>query len=414
MKWRSAPLGVWVLALAAAPLAGSFGSTGELQAALAKPLSPGSVAMLVEYRDEAAARGRWAEALRDPHADIRAAAARVVNVAGAASLVPDLARALASEQDRGASVEEFRALAALGDTQSDETLLGAAKRIRGPLIRLLAESLGRRGPEGAKGALARMGVLALREQDEQLWGAVLDVARESGAQVDAGLIVASVGIRAGAFRAATCWYLARTHQEGVALPPQLTEALEAAQHAVQGSGDPQADFACEVLGRVLGHQPAENARLVESVRQTTGLDNILDPAILKQLTGAEKVALGLLTSGGLEEFLLEKTTGPSESNGLGGKQQPGTWQLDLSSFPSDFVSDLLATTGCRPSADVVWSGAQIVYGPYGRPRTVALIPLGSLGKCDVAARILLATALAPSGMTPTTGLVLLRLDRTSG
>ena len=54
----------------------------EWQKALAGPLSPGSVALLVEHRNEPGVRERWAAALKDDRPEVRTAAARVIYVSG--------------------------------------------------------------------------------------------------------------------------------------------------------------------------------------------------------------------------------------------------------------------------------------------------------------------------------------------
>lgn len=117
-------------ALLAAALSGvvSPGGAAEWKEILDKPLSPGAVALLVEHPSEPAVRARWSEALKDPRAEVRAAAARAINVAAAAPLLPDLAAALGTETDVSAAAEEAGALAALGGPDREEVLKAAARR----------------------------------------------------------------------------------------------------------------------------------------------------------------------------------------------------------------------------------------------------------------------------------------------
>jgi TonB family protein len=91
---------------------GTRASAAEWHEQLAKPLSPGSVALLVEHASQPRVAARWSEALKDPRPAVRAAAARAINVTGTTALAPDLTAARATETDSGAAREEDAALAA--------------------------------------------------------------------------------------------------------------------------------------------------------------------------------------------------------------------------------------------------------------------------------------------------------------
>ena len=87
------------LALLAAPLS----RADELEKLLKRPLSAGSVALLIPHAAAPAAAERIAAALRSPDPTVRGAAARVANVAGATGLVAGVAEALRTEPIRSAS-----------------------------------------------------------------------------------------------------------------------------------------------------------------------------------------------------------------------------------------------------------------------------------------------------------------------
>src|SRR3989442_9971874 len=129
----------------------------EWQKALAAPLSPGSVALLVEHRNEPGVRERWAAALKDDRPEVRAAAARVIHVSGSAWLLPDLVTALSHEADTAAAVEEIRAIGSLGDPITDAALVAAATRLKTPTVDVVADTLGR-----TRGADAFVHLPALR------------------------------------------------------------------------------------------------------------------------------------------------------------------------------------------------------------------------------------------------------------
>lgn len=79
------------------------------------PISPGSIAILVEHPREPAVVARWQAALDDRDARVRAAAARVSNVTIARELAAALEAALERETDDEAALEEVRAVAAVRD-----------------------------------------------------------------------------------------------------------------------------------------------------------------------------------------------------------------------------------------------------------------------------------------------------------
>jgi hypothetical protein len=225
---------------------------------------------------------RWAAALQDPRPEVRAAAARAINVSGAAPLVDELRRALATEQDRDAAREEIVALAALGGKRADETLLAAARRLGPPGADMVASALARsRGPEALSSlpALRELGLnrydtfllwatrggtqsltaaasLALRDRDEAGWGAVVELARRSGATLDPGVLVAALTGTNDAIRAAACWHLALLSAGGHSFDGRVAAAAEAALDGDRPS-DLSAALALELLGRTLGRKPVE-------------------------------------------------------------------------------------------------------------------------------------------------------------
>ncbi len=129
----------------AVPAAEDADPQEDLRAALAKPVSPGSVALLLPFAGAPEARERWAAALRDGRAETRAATGRVVSVAAVASLLPDVLTALKVEADEDAARELLRAAFALGGPSVDTALFAATVRLGvGRLSNDLIDLLGRR------------------------------------------------------------------------------------------------------------------------------------------------------------------------------------------------------------------------------------------------------------------------------
>jgi TonB family protein len=117
------PLVAVLLVLAAEP------PRHDLEKLLARPVSPGVVALLVPHvatDERAAARVLASIAHADPA--VRAAAARLCYVYAVKSAVPALRAALAAETDRAAAVELIRAVALLGGTEAREEARAAAAR----------------------------------------------------------------------------------------------------------------------------------------------------------------------------------------------------------------------------------------------------------------------------------------------
>jgi TonB family protein len=407
-------LGAALAALAArAPAA-------EWQKALAGPLSPGSVALLVEHRNEPGVRERWAAALKDDRPEVRAAAARVIHVSGSAWLLPDLVAALSHEADTAAADEEIRAIGSLGDASIDAALVAAATRLKTPIVDVVAETLGRtraadafvhlpalrsaglsatgyaylarmavrRGP----GDTTRAAMAAVRESDVMAWAAVLDEARRARNAIEVGLIKVALGMEAPRFRALTYWHLAREADRGVPLAPDVAAALEATPEATNKEpGDLDAQFAFEILQRTQARDPRPVSGWTAGAREHRSMlafpMNYDDP-MLKRLTAEEREAA--------------QPPEPKEWKPPAAKP-PGPSEMPMrltTRFPGPFASDLVRVSGCTPGSQAL-AGAVINYAPDGRPGHVSLADSGLSGGCLEAARALLLSALAAqSDITP--------------
>src|SRR5262249_47979546 len=101
----------------------------QADALLARPVSPGAVALLVEISAVPAAQARLSAALADSDPDVRAAAARVIFVSGLRSLIPAVASALADEGNGLAAFEEARAVAYFGAADQETVIRQALMRL---------------------------------------------------------------------------------------------------------------------------------------------------------------------------------------------------------------------------------------------------------------------------------------------
>jgi TonB family protein len=400
----------------------------DWQRVLGLPVSPGSVALLVEHAAEPAVRARWAEALKDPRPAVRAAAARSINVAAVARLVPEVAAALGTETDASAAAEEAEVLAALGGPARDEDLLAVAQRtprfVR-PIALALARSRGRQAL-GSKpllsalatesswsefvllatrrdsGALTYAGSVAVRERNGALLSAVLAAARHEDVALDDGVLVSSLLLPAPEMRALTYWHLVLA---AAAPSPRVVEAVDAAPEGRGDSPEAAAGLAYEMLRRRLGRPAREDPSLVGALRDPSAPWELAsDRAALERLTATELSALSERAPGEpgeLAKWLRSKDPHPLEvrkdakPGAAGAEAAAGLRMLD--GLPAGLVSDLLRVSACAGGRKDAFHGGQVTYGPDGRPREVTLLAAPDVSpQCVQAVRAMLFLALAPT------------------
>jgi TonB family protein len=411
-----------LLPLVAASLAPAAPPDGAaLDALLAKPLSPGSVGLLVEHAADARVVARWREALKDPRPEVRAAAARAVYVTGHGELLPDVSAALAAETDAAAAGEEAEAVAALSGPARDEDLLVASRRlpaalpaVAGALARhrerraldhaALVEGLTDAGrlegfvrlaTRGDPAALAHAGALALRERREALWEAVLDVAR--GAAFDEGLLIAGLQAASPGFRAATFWHLVLSPSPP---SPRVAAAVEATPEALGQVMAIAPRLAHEMLRRRLGGRAQEDpawAAALRDGRGSRGLDD--DREALRRLTASELAALSERVRGdpgALEKWLRSKPFTPRPGR-AGGDPARSVGLRTPDGFPPGLVGDVVRVSGCDPgSRKDAFHGGQVAYRVNGRPQRVTFLPPGANSpECVRAVRALVLLAQGP-------------------
>lgn len=413
--------------LAAMLVLATRGGAAELDDILGKPLSTGSVALLVEHTADPRVRVRLAEALKDSRPAVRAAAARVVNVTFTRGLVPEVASALAVETDFSAAAEEVHVLVVMGEGRRDEDVLAAARRdarfapavaralarARGRealrhyfLLAALADATGmgsfialatRHEPE----ALAEAGALALRQSHAGMWLAVLDVARENDVTLDDAMLAAGLEAASPEVRAATLWHLVLA----VPLPsPRTVKALEASREGASQPDDAGARLAFEMVQRRLGRPPGKEVDWVAALRDPgpagPPYELSQQSEALRLLTPAELSALSERFRGDARE-LHEKLRRPEKDSR---RRQPRaaeparavTFRMP-GGFPPELVRDVVQVSGCTLRKNDAFYGGQVTYGPDGRPRQVTMLTPGDVpAECVRAVKALLFLALADS------------------
>lgn len=418
----------------------------NLKQVLAKPISPGAIALLVEHPEEAAVRERWAKALADPLPEVRAAAARVIDTADVPDLVPQLREALTAEKDPGAAREEIRALVSLGDRADDGRVMEAARRLG--LEGVWLEALGRvRGPtavayylsqlanirlgpgdrrrfylaatRGSREQLMAAASLTLGKDHAESWRAVLESFGKAGVDPDRGILVAALGAKSGEIRRDAAWHLALRAGLGPGPSAELRSAVENA--AADHPADADLAFGLELLRRLLGEKPTENAAWIARLKEDrpSAIDAVageITPsakAALDHLTPAERSAVSRRLTGtdeGLSARLAVTGEAPRAALSSGPVLRTAT------DFPKGLVSDLIAVSGCT-LREPLFAAGPVGYRGDGRPGTVLLATESLSAACRDVAVALLSTSLAPSEHTPAASpemiVVVLHADSTS-
>lgn len=410
---------VVVLAVALAAL-GSLAALAqeEVKTGIGRPLSPGVVASLVGRTKEPAVVARLTEALKDPKPEVRAAAARVINVSGVLVLVPDLRTALATEPDLAAATEQAWALSALGGASENEALVSAARRLGGVAPGRIALVLARTQGPGAvaysslltegppvaerwnaflslaigedQATLGRVAVAVLREGRALAWRALLGVARGSELNADPGLLVAGLQHPESGVRIATCWHLASLLADGQPLPEMVAAAAAALLDTpVDPTLDPFDALGREILGRALGRPAARSGVWIAALRDKGTRSRAwpsFSPRVFTYLTGDERKAADL-SARAVPKRPESKRAKPPEPR----RRSPG-------GYPPQFVTDVLAVSGCEPAPHLAPAMAEVIAGQDGRPRRVAFLKSQLTPSCEAAGRTLLLTALPPLEM----------------
>lgn len=158
----------------------------DAAAALARPVSPGAIALLVAHANSPAAQTRLQEALKDTRPEVRAVAARVAFITKSMGLLPALRAALQQERDDVAAAELVRAVMTLGGTAAHADAMAAATTIRGHAVDAAIETM------------ARLGARELSAQVAPLLAA--DAAREPFARALVGVTKGDAAARAALLR----------------------------------------------------------------------------------------------------------------------------------------------------------------------------------------------------------------------
>jgi TonB family protein len=417
------------------------GGAADWKSALDKPVSPGALALLTPNGREVDARERLRQGLRDPRAEVRAAAARVITISGVSALADELMTVLQREEDAAAAEEEVLALVTVGGPAPDQAIVDLARQRPERAPAVLIALARRRGPSawphvwalrsalkarqlnavflqasrGQAEGLTPAAIVATRDQDADAWDAVLAVAREQDVDLSAS-VASALGSPSDTIRASTRWHVLLTVPDDGTLHPLIRDVLSEVTEPVPQNLDEPARVAFELVRRLRGQPTREEPDLLSRVffESASGWDlqsALARPAVLRLLMPSEKAALAARlrdSDASLEEHLKkvrERRSSPSRERPSRGDapravRTPG-------GFPPGFVADVVAVTGSRGKRDLVAMVAH--YGQDGRPTTVSPPSADVSLACADAMRALGMNMLWPAERLPPSGPVILML-----
>jgi TonB family protein len=401
---------------------------------LAEPLTPGVVALLAEFTNQAAAQQRLAEAFSSVDPSVRAVAARVALATRSVAQVPALRRTLGGERDPKAAAEMVRALLVLRGADADAWILPVLPELGAPASATFVEVLARTRPESLKSVVAvRMPAEAdpgigqalavgLRQNEAQLdaivsllgalnrsdvWSAALTTMMERAAVMPARLLEQALASSAPGVRSDAVWTAAQLMLSEKTVPNAVHAAL--AKAAQPPDADVWEAFGREMVARGLGARPASGP-WADAIRAHPEEARVLIPLRnAKLFTSSEREALASLTGG--EPAREPANTIPRH---VALQFSPSAAMRTLP-WPAPGVAlDLLRLTGCKGDGADRRTVGVLQYAADGTIGGASIDPAGHSAACLRASKAALMMAVAaPHTVASATGreTVLIVFDR---
>jgi hypothetical protein len=424
------------LALAAAVLASPRPAAAEdLTAVLARPVSPGAIALLAEHAVQPAAQKRLIEAVKHEDAAVRAVAARVAFVTMSKGVAPALISAVAKEEHVHTGTEQVRALMGLLGAPGDAIVLGAVKRLGAHAAIAMAESLARTRPEDiprhlpvlvaatAKSELSELGaalasasiqhpthakdivesVLAAKSDD--LWKAVLEPLHITGRRVPPAALVAGLTAAEESHRVRMLWYVFTLSGEGAPLPDDVISAAAPRPIAANAAA---ADLTWEAFARELF---ARQRGTAATKADWTGL--LALPARKERLTTLPYLAYGWLTDA--EVGAIDTATGrrgEADKVRSAARREREKEKIDkppaqstrtIPVFAKGLLADLMTVSGCHPQKNsafvsrdmqMQFAAGEMKYKADGRPAGLSIVQASLSPECLAFVRAALTLTIA--------------------
>jgi hypothetical protein len=417
------------IAIAVVLLFGAWGvalpafAAEELPALLARPLSPGSIAMLVEHASEPAVQKRLGEAVKHENPAVRAVAARAAFVTMSKGLAPALIGAVAKEEHAQTAAEQVRALMGLLGAPGDQIVIRAVTRIGGPTAIAMAESLARTRPADIPGMLPTLMPLVysddlgaaiatacaqhpthateilqaiLASKNPYLFDAVIESMREAARPVPPAVMTQALQSAEAYQRNVVVWHLFFAAAAGDEIPEEVAAAAAASKPIAAGTA--ASDLTWEAYGRELlarfrGSRPTEAdwAGLM-SMPENTRLARSLPLEAYARMTNAELKAIGAVRG--------DNKAGALRRHGRDAKRSDqeieARTQLmrTIPVFAQGLIGDMLAVTDCRPPQADRFAAGSVTYRPDGRAQSIGLIQAPMTKECQAYVRGMMRLTIA--------------------
>ena len=392
----------------------------EIDALIARPTSPGTLALLIAHVKDPRVASHWRASLSHQSPQVRATAARLLFVSGVRAAVPDLVAVLAQESDPAVALEAAQAALAMGDHAIDEAVLASANRLSdGGLILALARARGSSAighidriramgvqslpwhalvpamTAGDASNLDRIADAALAAGDAAMWLAALSVGHDQGLPQTPARVKAALDNPSAVIRAYAWWHVAV-----VAGNEQLPEGLIVEPLNAQELTGVPANLA---FGRELA------ARVISKVRPATAYPvTPPQPGVELSMPAFGASALygslyDLLAKAEREVLNVSKAASVprSGSEPVAPTDHPALHATG--NFPDGYVADVLRLTECKPRRQGVLAGAVVRYTPRKLLQELQWVATPLKPPCAEAARYLLAAALLPAPASVKTG-----------
>jgi hypothetical protein len=422
------------IAIVLAALAGQLTITApataqqDLQALLARPISPGSVALLVEHAKEPDAQKRLTEAIKHEDPAVRAVAARVAFVTMSKGTAPALITALAKEEHAQTAAEQVRTLMAFYGAAGDSIVRKAVERIGGPAAIAMLESLARNRPGDVPvhlpllltsiakpdrhelgAALATACVqhpahagditaAVLAAKDDQLWGWMLDSLRFVEGFEPSAVTLTGLAAPQESQRVLALWHVYNRDHAGTAIAEDVLAAVVPPPIA---AGTPAASLTWEAFVRELyaRHRGAAATaadwpgmlQLPAHKEQVTKLADY--HYSYSNLSDAELKAIDAVKGDG-EAGKMRRFSRNDERKTLKASKAGTHIVRTLPVFAKGLLADLRAVHGCKLPGSSWFAGGELTYHPDGRARTLSPVERALSDECQAFMRSALTLTIA--------------------
>ena len=410
-RGRARHTSVWGAALVAAwtTLSTSHTSAQPIGTPGAEPLTPASVALLAGRVDPGSiAKLRAAVTHESP--TVRAIAARIAGIQRMGIVAPDLARALDTETDERAVVEQVRALLFIDSATWRETIERRFSATPPLALHAYVEWIVRNRPEMLADGMSEVfrgvpavevdrfsGLIlaAIRQHPAMAerflrgwlhiatgdaWRSVVDATGEAAREAEAAVLREALDVQNPDVRQETVWAIVSRLAHGQAVAPDVLAA------ALPRASAENAPVTWELVGREIvarihrGVSTPDRAGFLKS-EATRRRQDAMAASYLPQLTVSERSAL--------REVLKDQMPEPTPAKRADPPKQPGTptraGTMPMRTVPIPWpglLEDLLRQSNCTVTRPSRVGGFGLVFRPDGRPERADLARHELAPECD--------------------------------